>query len=72
MAPQETGTQIRVYTEPDLTSLTPQETGTQIRVYTEPCPQSTDRVTQISGPKDSVIECLGRILGLLDEVRTGR
>ncbi|XP_037080469.1 heterogeneous nuclear ribonucleoprotein K-like [Pollicipes pollicipes] len=44
-----------------------EETGTQVRVYTEPCPQSTDRVTQISGPRASVLQCLGRILTLLAE-----
>ncbi|XP_043192912.1 heterogeneous nuclear ribonucleoprotein K-like isoform X4 [Amphibalanus amphitrite] len=42
-------------------------TNTQIKVYTEPCPQSSDRVTQISGQRTSVLDCLSRILTLLEE-----
>ncbi|KAF0304311.1 Heterogeneous nuclear ribonucleoprotein K [Amphibalanus amphitrite] len=42
-------------------------TNTQIKVYTEPCPQSSDRVTQISGQRTNVLDCLSRILTLLEE-----
>lgn len=42
------------------------KTGIQIKVYTSCCPQSTDRVVQLTGANDGIIECLADIIDLLE------
>jgi len=42
-------------------------TGCTIKVYTEPCPQSSDRVCQVQGQRHAVMDCLRRVMTLLDE-----
>ncbi|MFH4973411.1 hypothetical protein AB6A40_000120 [Gnathostoma spinigerum] len=44
-----------------------EETGTQLKVYTQCCPQSTDRVIQISGSPEKVLGCVERIINMLKE-----
>ncbi|KAG0730569.1 Heterogeneous nuclear ribonucleoprotein K [Chionoecetes opilio] len=45
------------------------ECGGQIKVYTNCCPQSTDRVIQITGDRDRAVLTITRIIELLREVR---
>ena len=47
-----------------------QDTGSHIRVFTECCPQSTDRLCQLTGKPESVVHAMGRILELMDSVST--
>jgi heterogeneous nuclear ribonucleoprotein K len=48
------------------------QSGAEIKVYTECCPESTERVVQLTGKPDQVAMCVGLILELLaDAVQRG-
>jgi len=45
-----------------------QDSGAHIKVFTQCCPQSTERVIQISGQKENIVKCIGLIMEDLAEV----
>lgn len=47
-----------------------QSTNAQIKVYGNVCPRSTDRVVAISGPIETCVDALRRIIALATEVYT--
>lgn len=44
-----------------------ESTGAQVRVFSETCPNSTDRVTVISGDREKVMDCVRSVMKLLEE-----
>ena len=45
-----------------------QETGANIKVYSQCCPQSTERVVQICGKTEVIVNCIASIFELLQSV----
>lgn len=45
-----------------------QKTGARIKIYSSCCPDSTDRVVQLTGAGNTAIECLKEILELIKTV----
>lgn len=43
-----------------------EKTGARIKIYTNCCPQSTDRVVQLTGKAETTVECVREILELLE------
>ena len=45
-----------------------QKTGARIKIYSSCCPDSTDRVVQLTGAGNTAIDCLKEILELIRTV----